>query len=298
MSRPRLAILAVVATAAAGAPVLQGCAADKVASVDVAKAAQATAAEKTARVAAVLDAKGLGLPQPVQLKLDGVTSLVKPELDLRTDAGPLAQQVMPLVSSLPLELRVRDGVAFLKLPELARTMVPGDKAWASLDVRRLARSLGKDPAGLTAFMRVDSASLLQAMRTAGTLKPVGTETIDGAKTTHLRGTIRLADQIKLLPAKARAAAQRALARIRAKGAGAHLDRAQPFDVWVGDDQLVRRERATITVPAHEGMPAGSITMRVDFSDFGTPLARDTPAVADTFDATPMIARYARAHHRR
>lgn len=295
MRRSRLAATVTVLTAAVAAPVLQGCAADRAAGVDVAKAAQATAAKRTAKVAGVVDARGFGLPGAVQVRLDGVTSLVLPELDLRTDLGPIVQQLQPLVSSLPVELRVRRGVAFVKLPELARAMVPGKKAWASLDVRRLATSLGKDPAMLGAFLHVDSASLLRAMRAAGTLKPAGSDTIDGTRTTHLHGTIRLADQVKLLPAKARAAAQRLLARMRAHGATG-LDRAQPFDVWVDGAQLVRRERAVVSVPAHEGMPAGRVTIQLDFSDFGTPLATDTPAAADTFDATPMIARFARAHH--
>lgn len=281
MSRRRLAVAAVLVAAA---PALQGCGADDVASVDVAKAAQQTAAKQTARIAGTIDASGFGLPQALHLTLDGVTSLAKPELDLRTDAGPVIQQVQPLLSSLPLELRLRDGVAYVKVPSLARSFVPGNKAWASLDLRRLAGG---------ALPQVDGAMVLKMLRAAGTLKPVGTEQIDGTKTTHLRGRIRLADQVKLLPAKVRARIRKALARVKGHGRV-----AQPVDVWVGDDGLVRREQIRLAVPAHEGFPAGRVAVRLDFSDFGTPLAAGAPAASETFDATSMVKRFAKAHHRR
>jgi hypothetical protein len=294
MNRRLPAVLAALSVLAA-APALQGCAADEVASVDVAKAAQATAAKRTARLTGLVSASGFGLPGAMQLRLDGVTSLVEPALDVRTDVGPAIRQVQPLLSSLPLELRLRDGVVFVKIPAIARAVVPGDADWASLDLRKLVRSAGGDPSVLGAMSKVDTASVLRMLRSAGTLKPVGTETIDGTKTTHLRGTIRLADQLKLLPAKVRAAAQRALARMKARG---HAKLAQPVDVWVDGDDLVRREQVAVAVPAHEGVPAGRLRVRLDFSDFGAPLAGDTPAVADTFDATAMATRFGLRHHRR
>ncbi|HEX6388657.1 MAG TPA: hypothetical protein VFZ89_04410, partial [Solirubrobacteraceae bacterium] len=124
-----------------------------------------------------------------------------------------------------------------------------------------------------------------ALRAAGKLDPVGSETIDGAKTTHLRGSVRLADQLRLLPAKSRAAARDAVKRIAGKQANA----PQPVEVWIDEDNIVRRERAVITIPAHVLLRKGTITVQIDYSDFGTPLATDLPAAADTFDATTMLA---------
>jgi len=285
MNRRFAPAAALLAAAALAVPALQGCAADDVASVDVAQAAENTAAKKTARIAGVIKIEGFGLPGALELPLSGVASLTKPELDLATDVGAALQRLKPEVGSFPLELRVRDGVAYLKIPEMARSAVPGGRPWAAIHLRRFVKAIGQDPAAVSALMSVDASSLLRALRAAGKLKTVGTEKIDGAETTHLRGTVRLEDQLKLLPARSRDAARRAIAKL----AGPAANSGQPVDVWIDEDNVVRRESAVVRLPGSSGLPAGAVTLRVDYRDFGTPLATDIPAAKDTFDATEMLS---------
>jgi hypothetical protein len=287
----RLAPAVLLAAAALAAPVLQGCAADDVASVDVAQAAQNTAAKKTARIAGIVQVEGFGLPGALELPLSGVASLTKPELDLSADVGAVLQKLKAAVGALPLELRVRGGIAYVKVPEMVRSIVPGGKPWAALNLRKFVKNLGQDPAAVNALMSVDAASLLRALRAAGKLTTVGTEEIDGAKTTHLRGTVRLEDQLKLLPAKSRAAARAAIRKLAGKQASA----GQPVDVWIDEDDVVRRESAVVSLPGQHGLPAGKVTLRIDYRDFGTPLASDIPAAKDTFDATQVLSRVGFAH---
>jgi hypothetical protein len=90
-----------------------------------------------------------------------------------------------------------------------------------------------------------------------------------------------------LPARSQAAARRAIAKI----AGKHADTSQPVDVWIDGDNVVRRERAVVKLPAHGFMSAGTVTAQVDYGDFGTPLATDLPAAKDTFDATGMLSQF-------
>jgi hypothetical protein len=263
-------LLPLLLAAVVAAPAVQGCGAEDVAGVDVAQAVENTTAKQTARITGLVTVDGFGLPDALRVPLTGVTSLTKPDLDLQADVGKALAQLKPEVGSVPLQLRIRGGVAYLKVPEVARGAVP--KAWARVDLRKL---------GLP--MSVDGASLLRALRPAGKLKNVGTETIGGARTTHLRGSVRLADVLL-------SGAGKGIAKL----AGKHADEPQAVDVWIDGDDIVRRERAVVKVPG-SFLPAGAVTVQVDYRDFGTPLATDLPAKSETFDATQMLATLGLAH---
>ena len=76
------------------------------------------------------------------------------------------------------------------------------------------------------------ADALALLRKVGSVTEVGSETIDGAKTTHYSATVDIAEALENAGAPAEA-----LAAVRASG----LETKVPVDVWVGaDDGYVHR----------------------------------------------------------
>ncbi len=44
------------------------------------------------------------------------------------------------------------------------------------------------------------------------------------------------------------------------------------------------------MPAQRGVPAGRMTVRTEYKDFGTPVEIDRPDADDVYDATPVVRR--------
>ena len=110
----------------------------------------------------------------------------------------------------------------------------------------------------------DSLSTLQSL---GDVTEVGTETVNGAEATHYSATVdpaKLSGLVKALGAHADAAAALGTARI-------------PVDVWIdGQGRLVRlTESFTATVNKTTVAEA----VRIDLTDFGTPVTVTAPAGA-------------------
>jgi hypothetical protein len=57
----------------------------------------------------------------------------------------------------------------------------------------------------------------------------------------------------------------------------------PVDAWVDDQGLLRRERFSFSLG-----PVGSISMTIDFSDYGIHPQVDVPPESDVYDATPLL----------
>lgn len=149
---------------------------------------------------------------------------------------------------------VLDGTTiYLRSPLLAAT-IPAGKTWMKLDLEKLGQSKGVDLSALLSQNPTQTFTQLQASKQ---VTKVGDETIDGVDTTHYRGRLDVA-KLKAL-----------------KGAT-----AQPYDVWIGnDDGYVHRMKM--------GYAAGSqtISITMDFSDFGKDVSVTVPPQSETFDAT-------------
>ena len=76
------------------APVIAGCGSDDVkdlAGGDIAKAAERTAAQKTARMTMTMQMSGMGLPGTVKLDATGMMDLTKPRGTIAFDLGRMLQ---------------------------------------------------------------------------------------------------------------------------------------------------------------------------------------------------------------
>ena len=136
---------------------------------------------------------------------------------------------------------------------------------------------------------LEPSAQLRALRAAKGLKEVGREEVAGVQTTHVRGTYRLSDLVKTLPAAQRADVQKSIDALERLGGGAaDLDAAVPADLWVDEDGVTRRLVSKQTLPAQSGVPAGAVRQQYELSDFGAKLDVTPPAASDTYDATAAL----------
>jgi hypothetical protein len=173
---------------------------------------------------------------------------------------------------------------YLKIPATAGRAAPKGKTWLALPTGALGGgstaasallgpSFGADPA--------DPADLLASLTAVSTrMTRIGASTIRGVPVTGFA--------VKINPAKAAAkvsGADRAglLAFLKSLGPA-----AIPVDVWVDSQNLVRREKLSLTPSGDSGAPAGtSVVMTTDFYDFGVPVHVSAPPAAEVADLSQL-----------
>lgn len=291
--RSRLLVLGVTAVLATGGGVaISSCGSDEDAGkVDVAKAAQATSSKGTARMTMRMRMSGLGLPAPITINARGVTALGEPRSRFSMDLGPLLALVggsAPGGEELDVVLDGAD--IYVKPPRLEGLTIPGGKRWLALDLEELAEAAGLPTKGLGATFNIDPAAQLRALKAAKGLEEVGKEKVDGADTTHLRGTYTVSDVIAGLPEREREDARKALRSLERLG-GQKTGVNQPLraDIWIDEDGVTRRMRASSKLPAQAGTPAGSFDISYVLRDFGAKLDTSGPPASQRHDATDALA---------
>ena len=171
-----------------------------------------------------------------------------------------------------IQLRVIGKVLYELLPPAARSAVPGKKPWVRIDTTRVA------PGSDGTVSAPDIPQSLGYLRNAQDVTTVGTETVDGTRTTHYRF-------------------QAALPRSGSGMIGVSLPTSIPIDVWVDAQQHIREERFVLTVTASASASASvsagtqsvTSTTELRMSDFGSPVTVTSPPAAQTADLTGAAA---------
>lgn len=296
MRRPVTA-LAAASILVPGAVLAAGCGSEdveRVAGVDVAQAAQKTAAKGTARLAMTIKVTGGGIPQPVSLRATGVTALDRPAARLKLDLGPIAQGFgVPLPSGAGTVEMLFDGGRFnAKVPQIpGLPALPGGASWVQVDLAKVAQAAGFDTKGIGSLFSLDPSKQLEILDSIDTLKKVGEEEIAGAKTTHYRGTSSLQDYIDALPAAEKQAVQESLEKLEdltGEENALGLDDPVPADLWIDADGVARKMTSTAKIPAQGGVPGGTVQQEYLLSDFGAKLDTGAPPKGDTYEATDAL----------
>src|SRR5512132_1293461 len=172
------------------------------------------------------------------------------------------------------ELRLLHTAMYMRLDELpAGGQLPKGKSWVKVDLERALKTLGVDLANLGVGQ--SPTGVLAQLRGSTNTQKVGTETIDGVRTTHYRGTVDVQDALDQATAKERKALRRLLDEAKAHGIDAT---STTFDVWVGDDGLVRRLTQQVG-------SVGQVTMT--FSHYGEPVQIAAPPAEETIDLSDL-----------
>jgi len=162
---------------------------------------------------------------------------------------------------------VLDGTTMYMQSPMFTSQLPGGKSWMKLDLQKAEAAKGIDYSSLTSQSPTDALAKLEA---AGSVKSIGTETIDGVATTHYQ--ITNLDLSKIPQA----------AKIQAL---AH-PKYGPMDVSIGaKDGYVYR--LTFSLSYSVMGQSASMSMRVDLSKFGEDVNLNVPPESDVFDATGL-----------
>ena len=144
----------------------------------------------------------------------------------------MSQLGLPGGGNAKIEARMVDGVMYVNLGDLAGghglSTLTGGKRWMKVDLA----SMGFGGAGAGGGLGdANPGGTLDALRGAGDVEKVGTETLRGVETTHYRATID--------PQKALDRAPAAL-RDKVKAGLDALGGPVPVDVWIDGDGQARK----------------------------------------------------------
>ncbi len=163
---------------------------------------------------------------------------------------------------------VIDGTTIYMQSPLFSSQLPNGKTWMKVDLQKYGSKLGIDYSSL---MSASPSSALKELEAAGTVKTVGTETIDGVQTTHYQVTNL---DLSKLPQGEKLEAL------------AHPTYG-PVDVWIGNkDGYVYRESLSLTESI--AGQSTSISMQIDLSKFGEKVNVAIPPASSVLDATALV----------
>ena len=285
----RLALMLFVFASLPLAVVFAGCGKEDLEPVSVAEAAQGTRDAETARVTYRMTIAGVGMPRETTIDGGGVTATRDLRMDITFDFGPFLE-AFGAGGDGATRVVLDEARLYVDPPDLEGLELPDGATWVTADIGAIMRSLGVEPEGLGELMRLTPAQQLEALEAAGDLAVVGEEEVDGDRTTHLRGSIKVSDYIEILPPEQREQVREAIRRLEALSgeSATSLDDPVPTELWVDEEKRIRRMRQTTAIPAQEGVPAGKMELELELSDFGAEL--DLPEIAedDVFDATGLL----------
>lgn len=264
----RRLVVAAGGTAVGAALVLSGCNGDGSANTDNMKLSAGQALLKTSEKTAKADAFKADLTvtgtgdESGRIHADGQFQL-RPSLQFSAKLDEVSRngQTMPGAKG---QAVFKDDVLYAKVPQLAR-FVSGGKPWLRVDVNQVSQHTGFDVRNLVdQVQKVDPAEQTKMFTGSKDARRVGTETIDGVKTTHYAGTVTVDDALNRLDAQAREKVSKWLPKDRANG-------KINFDLWTDGDNLPRK---IVSKADGEGGDTASVT--VLYSDYGKTFTVNPP----------------------
>jgi hypothetical protein len=163
-----------------------------------------------------------------------------------------------------LEMIMLDKVLYLTGAGMGMDL--GDKKWLKIDM--------SDPDSIFGMLgkSTDPALMFKAMEEPKEFELLGTEEVDGVETNHYRVVMDTA------------------AYAEAMEIPAQMSSAMPKDIavemWVDADNLPRKFRQELEVPAMGGGPASSSTTEGTYSDYGTDVTIEAPPASEVSDDLP------------
>lgn len=167
---------------------------------------------------------------------------------------------------------------YAKVPQQL-SQFTGGKPWVRFSVSQATKQAGVNLDSL--IKRADPAQQTKIFTGSKDARKVGTESIDGVKTTHYQGTITPKEAGALDPH-----AQDAFKRFY-ENSGAHK---VTFDLWVGKDDLPRK--LVTRVSADKG--TGSSTMI--FSDYNKSFSVSAPPASEVTDGNRLQNAFGGQNH--
>jgi hypothetical protein len=248
------------------------------ASFDPVASAATTVKAKTAKL--VFDTSIAGNGQKLHMTGVGSADFENKAASMTFDVGDLLRgSGLPSTAGETWTI-VTDGlVTYMHAPALAQQL-PGKKEWLKLDVEKVAKSHSVDLGQFRQLTQNDPTQMLAYLRaTSGKVEEVGTERIRGVETTHYRAKVDLDKVADQAPPSLRKTYRASIQSLK-QGLGTDTI---PVDVWVDNDNLVRRLAEHLPVAG-----GGKIDFSVDFYDFGAPVTVSSPPASETLDLGTVL----------
>ncbi len=258
--------------------------------LDINAVVRAAEADKTAAMTGTVKIEGMGLKAPLTVEAKGTGSLTEIAMDVMLKGKPIFE-LMGVPAEDDIRLVWMGAKTYVQVPEPFAAQVPDQLPWIGVN---LAGALGTEDKAFEAFMRMDAAASLAPFQAGASLDADGTEEIGGVETTHWKGEMSIDDYLDTLPADERDELRKSMTSGPAPATDDDLARKQPIEFWIDEDDRVLRMQGTTVMSKTKDMPAGTITMRFDYSDFGGPAPITAPADDEVWDATDAIAEGAAA----
>jgi LppX_LprAFG lipoprotein len=183
-------------------------------------------------------------------------------------SGQLTMTVTAGGRQIPVETIVAGNVLYMRSSVFAQTLTEG-KQWIKVDLAELAKQRGTD---LSSFLNASPTptNALAYLAGASDVKKVGSESVQGTKTTHYEVTVDLQRAASRAKGTVRASLERAISQSRLK--------MLPLDVWVDGSGYIRK--VNYEERAGGGQPA-EVTM--ELHDFGTSVSIKPPPSGSVVD---------------
>ena len=232
----------------------------------IATSADKAAAAKTARMSGEITIEVKG--EKKTLPLDGALDFETGAFQFSYDMSGLG---VPGMGNAKIDARMVDGVMYMNLGALGGTSMTHGKSWVKIDLASLGLGKGSSGGGLG---DANPGGSLDALRGAGDVQTVGTETVRGVETTHYRATIDPQKAIDQAPERLRAQVRKGL-----EGNGASI----PVDVWIDGDGQDRKISMEMT-----STKAGTVAMTMEYYDFGVAVNVNAPPADDVYDFSQLF----------
>ncbi|MGI5170410.1 LppX_LprAFG lipoprotein [Spirillospora sp. CA-253888] len=201
-------------------------------------------------------------------------SVVKMEMSMATRIRPDVAMRLN-VKSMSMNGRTKGGMEMRAVGEYMYMKAPGlaaqnrGKPWAKISLNEVSRSATgmSFKQVLEQSQQQNPAEQTKVFTTSKDARQVGTENIDGVKTTHYTGTYMAQEALAKMTPQKRAAMEKTLAKVG--------NFPITFDLWVGDDWLPRK------VTTRTQVQTNSVTMAAVFRDYGKPIEVTPPPVSQT-----------------
>ncbi|HEU5158782.1 MAG TPA: hypothetical protein VFU43_17420 [Streptosporangiaceae bacterium] len=177
---------------------------------------------------------------------------------MNVDKMSMGGQSMPIGA---IQVVYLDKVIYMKSAQLSQAT--GGKPWIKMDLGKQAQQSGFSlDALMNQSQQVNPAEQTKMLTASKDVKQVGTETINGVKTTHYAGSITVSEAMAKLDAKTR----QQLRKVYEQAGATKIF----FDLWADGQQLPRKLTTKLAIPQ------GNTTNTIIYTDYGSPVNVSAP----------------------
>ena len=178
---------------------------------------------------------------------------------------------LPGQEAQEVDLITKGSVAYMEAGALPD--VPANAKWLSIDLEKSGQELGVNIEAL----RQNGASQLAYLTQTSNVEEVGTESVRDVETTHYSFTTNLADLAANGPEELRASYQSVMDLTGLE--------TIPSEVWVDDDDLVRR--LSFEVEIEQGGQQIAQTTTIEYFDYGVEVDVQAPPPNEVVDFSEL-----------